>query len=60
MVLYYPISIFTFEICYIYLAFTSYFGTSVFADEEVVMIAQCTASLKMAMRNLIPGKHSII
>ena len=60
MLLYYPVSIFTFEIFYIYLAFTSYFGASVLADEEVVMIAQCTGSLKMAMRNLIRGKQSII
>ena len=69
MFLYYPISIFTFENFYIYLAcgkkyenesFTSYFGASVLADEEVVMIAQCAGSLKRAMRNLIRGKQSII
>ena len=66
MLLYYPISILTFEIFYIYLAcgkkyenesFTSYFGASVLADEEVVMIAQCAGSLKRAM---IRGKQSII
>ena len=69
MLLYYVISIFTFEMFYIYLAcgkkyenesFTSYFGASVLADEEVVMIAQCAGSLKTAMRNLIRGKQSII
>ena len=69
MLLYYLISIFTFEMFYIYLAcgkkyenesFTSYFGASVLADEEVVMIAQCAGSLKTAMRNLIRGKQSII
>ena len=69
MLLYYPISIFTFKIFYIYLAcgkkyenefFTSYFGASVLADEEVVVIAQCAGSLKRAMRNLIRGKQSII
>ena len=60
MLLYHPISIFTFEIFYIYLAFTSYFRASVLADEEVVMIAQCARSLKRAMINLIRGKQSII
>ena len=60
MLLYYPISILTFEIFYIYLTFTSYFGASVLADEEVVMIAQCAGSLKRAMRNLIRGNQSII
>ena len=68
MLLYYPISIFTFTIFYICLAcgkkyenefFTSYFGASVLADEEVVVIAQCAGSLKRAMRNLIRGKQSI-
>ena len=63
MLLYYLISLFTFEIFYIYLAcgkkyenesFTSYFGASVLAD-EVVMIAQCAGSLKRAMINLICG-----
>ena len=65
MLLYYHISIFTFENFYIYLAcgkkyenesFTSYFGASVLADEEVVMIAQCAGLLKPAMRSLIRGK----
>ena len=60
MLLYYSISIFTFEIFYIYLASTSYFGASVLADEEVVEIAQCAGSLKRAMRNLIGCKQSII
>ena len=68
MLLYYPFSISTFEIFYIYLAcgkkyesesFTSYFGASVLADEEVVMIAQCAGSLKRAIRNLIRGEQSI-
>ena len=68
MLLYYVISIFTFEMFYIYLAcgkkyenesFTSYFGASVLADEEVVMIAQCAGSLKRAIRNLIRGEQSI-
>ena len=56
MLLYYSISIFTFEIFYIYLACTSYFGASVLADEEVVEIGQCAGSLKKAMRNLIRCK----
>ena len=65
MFLYYPISIITFENFYVYLAcgkkyenesFTSYFGASVLADEEVVMIAQCAGLLKPAMRSLIRGK----
>ena len=69
MLLYYPISIFTFENFYIYLAcgkkyenesFTSYFGASVLADEEVVMIAQCAASLNSVMWNLIRFKQSLI
>ena len=69
MLSYYSISIFTFETFYIYLAigkkynnesFTSYFGTSVLADEEVVMIARCAGSLKKAMRTLMHGKRSII
>ena len=69
MLLYYPISIFTFETFYIYLAcgktyenksITSHSGASVLADEEVVMIAQCAGSLKGAMRQLIRGKQSII
>ena len=69
MLLYYPMSVFTLEFCYIYLArgkkyenesFTSCFGVSVLADEEVLMIAQCAGSLKRTMRNLIPGKQSII
>ena len=69
MLFYYPISLFTFEIFYIYLgcgkkyeneSFTSYFGASVLADEEVVMIAQCAGSLKRAIRNLIRGEQSII
>ena len=34
-------------------SFTSYFGASVLADEEVVMIAQCAGSLTTAIRNLI-------
>ena len=68
ILLYYPISIFTFEIFYIYLAcgkkyenqsFTSYFGASVLADEEVVMIAQCAGSLTRAISNLIHGEQSI-
>ena len=67
--LYYPISIFAFEVFYSYLAcgkkyenesFTSYFWASVLLDEEVLMIAQCAGSLKMAMRQLIRGKLSII
>ena len=66
MLLYYRISIFTLEIFCIYLAcgkkyenksFTTYFGASVLADEEVVMIAQCAGSLKGAMRNLIRGEQ---
>ena len=69
MLLYYPISIFTFENFYIYLtcgkkyeseSFTSYFGASVLADEEVAMIAQCAGLLKRAMRSLIRGNQSII
>ena len=68
MLLYYRISIFTLEIFCIYLAcgkkyesksFTTYFGASVLADEEVVMIAQCAGSLKRAIRNLIRGEQSI-
>ena len=69
MLLYYPISIFTFEIFYIYLAcskryenesFTNCFGASVLEDEDVVMIAQCAGSMKRAIKNLIRGKQSII
>ena len=65
----YPVSIFTFGIFYIYLpcdkkyeseSFTNYFGSSVLADEEVVMIAQCAGSLKRDMRNLIRGTQSTI
>ena len=41
-------------------SFPSYFGASVLADEEVVVIAQCAESLKRAMGNLIRGKQSII
>ena len=69
MLLCYPISIFTFENFYNYLdcgkkyeneSSTGYFGASVLADQEVVMIAQCAGSLERAIRNLIRGKQSII
>ena len=40
--------------------FTSYFGASIFADEEVIVIAQCAGLLKRAMKNLMYDKQSII
>ena len=62
MLLYYPISIFTFETFYISLACgkkknenESYFEVSVLVDEKFVMTAHCAGSLKRVMRQLIRG-----
>ena len=73
MLLYYPISKFTFEksmktsrlldileLLLLIIMTMNEEEVIMQADEEVVMITQCAGSLKRATRNLIYGNQSII